>query len=84
MATIAQLAVTMNTTEAQLSSYVACLKVWTDKGYTVEEAIGQHELTMAKLLQEAMGCYDCNPNRDRSNFNAFKKQCADAVWEACN
>jgi anti-CRISPR protein AcrIC5 len=40
---IQQMAAEMNVHEADLKSFIGCLRVWTDKGFTVEEALKKHQ-----------------------------------------
>lgn len=37
-----QIAELLNVSESDAESFVNCLRVWTDKGYTIEQAIGRH------------------------------------------
>lgn len=62
---IQQLAAEMGVQESTLQSFVNCLRVWTDKGYSLEDAIKKHMDIM---------------NRMKANSQAtvamFKEDCA--------
>lgn len=47
--TIQELAIEMNQSEADVISFVNCLKVWTSKGYSIEESISKHMGQMERL-----------------------------------
>jgi len=47
--TIETLAAEMNISPADLSSFIACLRVWLCKGYTLEQAIERHMAQMDRL-----------------------------------
>lgn len=43
-----QMAAEMKVNESDLRSFVGCLRVWTDKGYTIDEAIRKHQDIMSR------------------------------------
>lgn len=44
------LAKLLNVSEADASAFVNCLRVWTDKGQTVEQAITSHMATLRGMV----------------------------------
>lgn len=63
--------------------FLAGLKVWTDKGYTAEEAIERHLATLTTLLDR------CTAGRSPSSryhdaTKAMQRLAADTVWDAVN
>ncbi len=51
--TIQQLAVMMGQKESDVLAFVNCLRVWTDKGYSLEAAIEKHKAQMARFVDNA-------------------------------
>ena len=47
---IAELAKEMNVTENDLIGFASVLKLWMDKGYTMEEAIAKNRQQMVRLV----------------------------------
>jgi hypothetical protein len=58
MTKIAELAADMNVSENDMASFVNCLKVWTDKGMTLEQAIERNMQQMQRLV---MASYERHP-----------------------
>jgi len=52
--TFAELANLMNVTENDVRSFVACLSVWTAKGYSFEDAIAKHMEQMTQLVNRSV------------------------------
>jgi hypothetical protein len=50
MTTIADLAKLVNATEADVVGFVACLRVWLAKGYTLDQAIERHMAQMHRFV----------------------------------
>lgn len=40
-------------TRTDVDAFVACLKIWTEKGYTVEQAITRHRAQMRRFANNA-------------------------------
>lgn len=51
---IEHLAQTMNQPVKDVAAFIACLKVWTDKGYSVEQAIEKHMAQMSRFIDHAV------------------------------
>lgn len=49
-----ELAKLMGVTETDVTAFVACLSVWTAKGYTLEQAIEKHIAQMERLASNAL------------------------------
>lgn len=49
-----ELAKLMGVTEGDVKAFVACLSVWTAKGYTLEQAIEKHMAQMERLAGNAL------------------------------
>lgn len=65
--TITELAALMNVSEKDCAAFINCLRVWTAKGYSIEQAIDRHMAQMNRfvesacnreLRQIAVECYD--------------------------
>ena len=82
--TAKNLAALMGVTESDLAGFVACLKVWTDKGYSVEQAIGRHMATMAGLLTNVSDGFSRTESRHHEAAVALKGAAASMVWDAVN
>lgn len=50
---IQQLAAEMSMPLADVTAFVNCLKVWTDKGLSIEDAITKHMSQMARLASNS-------------------------------
>lgn len=48
-----ELAKLMGQKESDVQSFVDCLRVWIDKGYTIEAAIEKHMAQMGRFLDHA-------------------------------
>lgn len=51
--TIAALAAHMNVSQSDVRAFVSCLKIYTDKGQTIEQAIASHMNQMERLANNA-------------------------------
>lgn len=51
---IKELAVLMDVPEADAQTFVDCLRIWTDKGYTLDEAIAKHIAQMNRIVNHAV------------------------------
>tara|TARA_Y100001947_G_scaffold136491_1_gene124835 strand:+ start:61 stop:306 length:246 start_codon:yes stop_codon:yes gene_type:complete len=51
---IKALAAEMGVSEGDVLSFAACLRVWMDKGYTLEEAIHRHAEVMRAIVNNAV------------------------------
>lgn len=49
-----QLAAEMNMPLSDVTDFVNCLKVWTDKGFSIEEAITKHTAQMTRLVNNSV------------------------------
>jgi hypothetical protein len=47
---IQELATIMNMPESSVRSFVRCLQVWTEKGFTIEQAIMKHQGIINRLV----------------------------------
>lgn len=70
---IKELAELMNVSESDTRAFVDCLRVWTAKGYTLEQAIERHMQQMRRMVAQAVQIAD-QP----------REQIAGAVWDAVN
>lgn len=50
---VQQLAKEMGVTESELQGFVSCLRVWTDKGLSLEEAINKNMAQMTRFVNDA-------------------------------
>ncbi len=69
---------------ADAHGFVACLRVWTDKGYSVEQAIERHLAQMTRLL--TLGDY-CGADVSYANSEAgreLRNATASMLWDAHN
>lgn len=66
---ISQLAGVMGKPESDVQRFVDCLRIWTDKGYTLEEAIAKNEEQMMRIVR----VFHNLPTEDKKDFviNAF-------------
>lgn len=79
---IQELAKEMNVSESDASAFVECLKVWINKGYSLEQAIAKHMQQMQRMVNEA---YDAMSNPAKTEKRAsFKQAAAEMVWDAVN
>lgn len=51
---IESLAAEMGVSAADLTSFVNCLRIWTDKGLSIEEAIERHQQQMNRFANNAI------------------------------
>lgn len=65
---ITELAKLMNVSENSLVEFLKCLNVWTEKGYTVEQAIIKNEQYWAAVITGG------------KEFNKLKMFCADLFY----
>lgn len=52
---IEQMAAEMNVSESTFMSFVNCLRVWTDKGFSIEEAIIKHQDIVSRMKANPAG-----------------------------
>jgi hypothetical protein len=50
---IQELAQLMGQKESDVKSFVECLKVWIEKGFTIEQAIEKHMSQMTRLAEHS-------------------------------
>ena len=51
---IKALAAEMGVAEGDVLAFVACLRVWMDKGYTLDEALARHAEAMRVIVNNAV------------------------------
>jgi hypothetical protein len=51
--TISELAKMMNQSESDVSAFVECLRVWMNKGMTIEQAVERHMTQMTRFANNA-------------------------------
>ena len=78
---IANLAAEMGVSVEDLASFIGCLSVWTNKGYTVEEAIRANLSTMETMLHRVSDGLTNEYSAFRSSANALKQHVASEVWD---
>jgi hypothetical protein len=55
---IQELAVIMNMPESSVRSFVNCLRVWTDKGLSIHEAIIKHQQVIDRMRANPQASFD--------------------------
>ncbi|OQS42304.1 hypothetical protein [Chromobacterium haemolyticum] len=70
-----ELASLMGVSESDCVAFLDCLRVWTDKGYSVEQAIERHMQQMRRLVNAAS---------DVAKHPEIRTAAANAVWDAVN
>ena len=78
---IANLAAEMGVSVADLTSFIGCLSVWTNKGYSVEEAIRANLSTMETMLYRVSDGLTNEYSTYRSSANSLKQHVASEVWD---
>jgi len=43
----------MGVGESDVVSFIQCLQIWTDRGYSLDEAIGKHMEQMGRFINKA-------------------------------
>ena len=66
----------------EVVGFIDCLRVWTDKGLTVEQAIERHMATMRRLVSKAGEARANSNSVAAEEFRALKRIAAGVVWEA--
>ena len=77
---IKQLAVMMGATEADTAGFVACLRIWTDQGYTVEQAIARNLEVQRRVLDCASEGASNELSRFRPAVNALAALAVEAFY----
>jgi hypothetical protein len=49
---IAELAALMGQKESDVVAFIDCLRVWMNKGYSLEESIARHMAQMARMIDQ--------------------------------
>lgn len=52
--TITELSKLMNQPESDVLSFVECLRVWMEKGYSIEESIKRHMAQMTRFAENSL------------------------------
>lgn len=79
-----QLSALMGVTESDLAGFLSALKVWTDKGYSVEQAIERHMATMSALLNNVSEGFSRTESIHHAPAVALRGVCASLVWDSVN
>ena len=79
---IEALASLLNASVADVVGFVDCLRVWTDKGLTVEQAIERHMATMRRMMSKAGEACANSGSVAASEFRALTQIAAGEVWES--
>lgn len=81
---LTNLAALMGVTESDLAGFLAGLKVWTNKGYTVERAIERHLATLSGLLTNYSEGLSRTESRHHEGAVSLKAAAASLVWDSVN
>jgi plasmid maintenance system antidote protein VapI len=73
--TLTELATELGVSESDAVAFVSGLRIWTDRGYTVEQAIGRHMAQMTRLVNNAAAL---------ASDVDFRTAVAGAAWDAVN
>lgn len=75
-----QLAALMGVSESDAQGFVDCLRVWTDKGFSVEQAIEKNIAAWGALLANANEGANNSLSIHRPAFNALADFAVDAFY----
>jgi hypothetical protein len=70
--TIQDLAKDCNVTERDAAGFIAALRIWTAKGYTVEQAIEKHMAQMVRFVNHSV---------QLASDPSIRRAAANAVWD---
>jgi len=81
---LTSLAALMGVTESDLAGFICGLKVWTDKGHSVEQAIERHLATLSGLLTNVSDGFSRTESRHHEAAVSLKAAAASLVWDSVN